>query len=154
MNIQSNCTICAKSLTGKQTLFCSTKCKNLAHQSYPSQKKRGIARKLLFVKQLGGKCSECGYANNLAGLAFHHLGGKEFQLDVRALSNRKIQPIIEEVAKCKLLCHNCHAETHNPDLNLVKLLIEPTALTTELYPHNTSKPEKGLNRVQYTRNFK
>ncbi len=134
MKSDANCKVCLKELTGKQSLFCSIKCKNSTHQSYPAQKKRGIERKLFFVKKLGGKCSNCGYAENLAGLAFHHLSDKEFQLDVRAFSNRKLAPILNELAKCKLLCHNCHAELHNPDLNLAKLSIEPTALTTELPP--------------------
>ena len=83
---------------------------------------------------LGGKCTRCDYATNLAALAFHHVGGKAIKLDTRSLSNRKIGPILEEVTKCKLLCHNCHAEVHNPDLDLAKLSIEPTALTTELRP--------------------
>ncbi len=134
MNSESNCKICSKILLGKQTKFCSIKCKNSAHQSYSAQKKRGLERKIYLVTKLGGKCSNCGYAVNIAGLAFHHVGGKKFQLDARSLSNRKIDPILEEVEKCILLCHNCHAETHNPDLDLVKLLIEPTALTTELHP--------------------
>jgi hypothetical protein len=120
------------------------KCKNAVHQSYPAQKKRGLERKLYFVRKLGGKCSRCGYAANIAALAFHHLGGKDFQLDVRAFSNRKIGPILDEVAKCKLLCHNCHAEVHNPDLDLAKLSIEPTALTTELPP--LSVPERLPSR--------
>ena len=67
-----------------------------------------------------------------------NLGGKEFQLDARSLSNRKIEPILKEVAKCILLCNNCHAEEHNPGLDLAKLSIEPTALTTELRPHGDS----------------
>lgn len=128
------CTICAEPLSGRQTLYCSMKCKNTVHQSYPAQKKRGLQRKLHFVEKLGGKCSACGYAKNIAALAFHHVNGKDFALDVRAFSNRKIEPILDEVAKCVLLCHNCHAETHNPSLDLAKLLIEPTALTTELPP--------------------
>jgi predicted nucleic acid-binding Zn ribbon protein len=139
MKIGSNCSVCGKKLIGKQTLFCSTKCKNVVHQSYQAQKKRGLERKLYFVKKLGGKCSICGYSTNLSALAFHHTNGlndKKFQIDVRAFSNRKIGPILEEVAKCKLLCHNCHAEVHNPNLDLAKLLIEPTALTTELPPLN------------------
>ena len=134
MTIKSNCKVCGNTLKGKQTLFCSTKCKNATHQSYPAQKRRGLTRKLHFVNQLGGECSHCGYAKNLAGLAFHHLGGKEFQLDVRSLSNRKLEPILSEISKCILLCHNCHAEEHNPNLDLAKMLIEPTALTTELRP--------------------
>jgi hypothetical protein len=129
-----NCSVCGNALIGKQALFCSRKCKNTTHQSYPAQKKRGLKRKLQLVNELGGKCARCGYATNLAALAFHHLHGKEFQLDARALSNRKSKAILLEVAKCKLLCHNCHAEVHNPGLDLAKLLIEPTALTTELHP--------------------
>ena len=136
MNKRSNCIICKTKLLGKQTLFCSIKCKNAGHQSYPAQKKRGLERKLHFVTKLGGKCSVCGYSKNLSGLAFHHLGGKEFQLDARSLSNRKLEPILKELEKCVLLCHNCHAETHNPSLDLAELLIEPTALTTELYPRH------------------
>lgn len=138
MNKRSNCKVCNKPLIGKQTLFCTTKCKNSVHQSYPSQKKRGLVRKRYFVQLLGGKCSVCGYAKNLAGLAFHHVSGKDFKLDARSLSNRSIEPIQKEVSRCVLLCHNCHMETHNPDLDLAKLLIEPTALTTELYPHNNT----------------
>jgi len=135
MKIGSNCSVCGKLLTGRQTLYCSLRCKTKIHQAYPAQKKRGLKRKLYFVEKLGGKCSRCGYATNIAALSFHHLHGKEFQLDVRALSNRKLEPILKEIAKCKLLCHNCHAEVHNPGLDLAKLLIEPTALTTELHPH-------------------
>ncbi len=137
MNSHSICVICDNKLKGKQLLYCSIQCKNANHQSYPAQKKRGLERKLNLVKKLGGKCTNCGYADNLAGLAFHHLNNKAFKLDVRSLSNRKEELINEEVAKCVLLCHNCHAETHNPDLDLAKLLIEPTALTTELHPHVT-----------------
>jgi hypothetical protein len=132
MLIESYCIICKKDLSGKQTHFCSLKCKNTYHQFYGAQQKRGLERKLYLIKILGGKCSKCGYSTNIVSLAFHHRGGKEFQLDIRSLFNRKIEPIIKEVAKCILLCRNCHAEVHNPDLDLAKLSIKPTALTTEL----------------------
>ena len=112
------------------------KCKNAVHQSYPSQKKRGLKRKLQFVHEQASQCTQCGYNANLAALAFHHLRDKKFQLDVRAFSNRRMYRIEDEASKCVLLCHNCHAEVHNPSLDLAKLLIEPTALTTELHPRN------------------
>jgi len=130
----TNCIVCQLQLSGKQTHFCSVACKNSYHQSYPAQKKRGLERKINLVKTLGGQCSRCGYSENLAALAFHHVSGKDFKLDARSLSNRKLAPILKEVAKCELLCHNCHAEIHNPSLDLAKLSIEPTALTPELHP--------------------
>ena len=126
--------MCTKELVGKQSMYCSIKCKNYVHQSYEAQKKRGLTRRLDFVQRLGGKCTKCGYSTNLAALSFHHLRDKSFQLDARAFSNRKIEPILAEIDKCILLCNNCHAEIHNPSLDLAKLLIEPTALTTELHP--------------------
>ncbi|HVA10752.1 MAG TPA: hypothetical protein VNG32_01125 [Candidatus Dormibacteraeota bacterium] len=97
MNNVSNCKVCCKILAGKQTMFCSITCKNSVHQSYAAQKRRGLERKLHFVETLGGKYSRCGYSTNLAALAFHHIGGKEFKLDVRSLSNRKIDLILKEI---------------------------------------------------------
>ena len=136
MKNMSNCSICSKKLTGKQALYCSVGCKNVHHQSYQAQKRRGIKRKLHLITLLGGKCSRCSYSTNIAAMSFHHLGDKEFKLDMRSLSNRKLDPILKEVAKCVLLCQNCHEEVHNPNLNLAKLLIEPTALTAELHPRD------------------
>ena len=120
MNKIITCKICGNKLKGKQTFFCSTSCKNKAHQSYSFQKIRGKERKLELIKILGGKCSVCGYKKNLAALTFHHKNPskKEFKLDVRSLSNRKFSKITDELKKCTLVCHNCHAEIHNPNHNL------------------------------------
>lgn len=118
MNKMTNCKICSKKLKGKQTLYCSTKCKNKDHQSYAAQKERGLQRKLLLVKEMGGRCSCCGYDKNLAALTFHHKDNKLFKLDVRSLSNRTYESVMMEVRKCELLCHNCHSEFHNPELDL------------------------------------
>jgi hypothetical protein len=115
-----NCSICGNSLKGKQTLFCSTFCKNKGHQSYQSQKDRGQNRKKEIIKDFGGKCSICGYKKNLSALTFHHKDPKrkEFKLDIRSLSNRKLDNITQELSKCILVCHNCHSELHHPEYNL------------------------------------
>ncbi|MCA9374598.1 hypothetical protein KC725_05565 [Candidatus Peregrinibacteria bacterium] len=120
MNRLTNCKICKKELSGKQRLYCSVKCKNRKHQSYPAQKLRGLKRKLKLVLMAGGECSKCGYAKNLSGLSFHHLDApeKDFKLDMRSLSNRTIEKVMNEFEKCILLCHNCHSEVHNPALDL------------------------------------
>ena len=81
-------------------------------------------RKLDLVNAAGGKCTLCGYSKNLAALVFHHneANGKDFKLDMRSLSNRKLEPVLREIDKCILLCANCHAELHNPHLELDSLL--------------------------------
>jgi predicted HNH restriction endonuclease len=121
---QLNCTICNSPLQGKQTKFCSSACKNKYHQSYEAQKGRGLTRKLDLIKAAGGCCSICGYQRNLAALAFHHTDSekKDFKLDMRSLSNRGLESVLQELDKCILVCHNCHAELHNPHLDLGLLL--------------------------------
>ncbi len=139
-----NCKVCGKQLSGRQLMFCSGKCKNKVHQSYGAQKERALERKLYFIRLLGGKCQECGYSENLAALSFHHKSGKEYKLDSRSLSNRGLQTMRDEVAKCELLCGNCHMRLHNPSLDLAKLSIEPTALTTELQAREIATNSKGI----------
>ncbi len=120
----SNCIVCGSPLLGRQKKFCSRACKNKDLQSYEAQKRRGLARKLELVKSAGGCCSKCGYRANLAALVFHHsdMDSKDFKLDMRSLSNRKLEPVLSEIDKCILVCANCHAELHNPHLNLDQLL--------------------------------
>lgn len=114
------CIKCNAPLIGKQTKFCSSTCKNNSLQSYQAQQMRGLKRKLSLVKNLGSKCSICGYNKNISALTFHHLDPKKksFQLDLRSLSNRKQTFIDIEITKCILVCSNCHAELHYPQHNL------------------------------------
>lgn len=130
--ITMKCQVCQQELTGKQKMFCSRKCHNRSSnrrlQDYECQQKRGLSRKLEFVRQLGGKCIKCGYNKNLASLTFHHLDPsvKEFGLDIRKFSNSSMERLREEIGKCQLYCRNCHGELHHPNLEMVGLEgIEP-----------------------------
>ena len=69
---------------------------------------------------MGMECEICGYAKNSAALELHHKKPehKDFQLDLRSLSNRKWEKILQEAKKCILICSNCHAELHHPDCAL------------------------------------
>ncbi|MDX1993539.1 MAG: hypothetical protein SF029_14210 [bacterium] len=111
------CITCGKDLEEGYMRFCSMRCRNGYYQSYEMQQRRGVERKLEFVNKLGGKCKHCGYRKNLAGLAFHHTRGKSYRLDLRSIANRSMKSLLAELEKCELLCHNCHAELHNPQLN-------------------------------------
>ena len=115
-----NCQTCQKNLTGKQTKFCSSSCKqkfnNIKHQNYEKQQEKGKDRKIKLMESKGGKCSSCGYDKNYAGLCFHHLDPtkKELKLTIRQFSNNTLDKLKKEVDKCILLCHNCHMELHHP----------------------------------------
>lgn len=65
----------------------------------------------------------CGFSRNLGALAFHHRDAltKDFKLDIRSLSNRKLEAVLAELDKCVLVCQNCHAELHNPHLKVETL---------------------------------
>ena len=118
--MQSKCETCAGELAGRQRKFCSRKCKNAStnfrHQTYCRQQARGVARKRRLVAEHGGGCTRCGYRRNYAALEWHHVvpSSKAFNLDLRALSNRRFAVILAEIEKCVLLCANCHADLHNP----------------------------------------
>jgi len=77
------------------------------------QKQSRLDRKKKLVEMLGGSCSECGYKKCLAGLSFHHIDpeSKSFGISEKGLL-KKWNDLVEETKKCKLLCLNCHAETH------------------------------------------
>jgi predicted transcriptional regulator len=119
------CLACSKKLTGKSTKYCGENCKaSYRYSSQPNtneyQKRRSKERKLFFIEQKGGCCQKCGYKKNLSALSFHHRSPaeKHFGLEGRKLSNTSIKKLQIEADKCDLLCLNCHAETHNPDLSI------------------------------------
>lgn len=98
--------------------------------AYTAQNKRGISRKLELIDYKGGRCEICGYCKNISALDFHHIDPttKEFQLDIRHLSNTNIDKLKNEVDKCSLLCANCHREIHHPNNTIenCKLLLNNT----------------------------
>ena len=70
------------------------------------------------VKRKGGKCEKCGYDKCLGALHFHHRNPqeKDFGLGEDGVSH-SWATYLNEVAKCDLLCANCHAEAHFEENN-------------------------------------
>ena len=127
--IMSTCVNCGNELEGKQTRFCCKQCKmeyykkerrGTSYNSEYSQKKdaHGVYLKYRLILARGGKCECCGYNKNIASLQFHHIdpSTKSFTLDSRTLERKSDEAILEEFAKCKLLCSNCHCEVHHPEM--------------------------------------
>jgi len=59
------------------------------------------------------KCSKCGESRPMC-LDFHHLDGsrKEFNVGAMIGKHRPKELVLKEIAKCSVLCRNCHAIEH------------------------------------------
>lgn len=84
-----------------------------------SKSDRAKRIKTEIVNLNGGKCIRCGYSKCIKALHFHHRNPelKSFELDVRTISSKSLDSILEEAAKCDLLCANCHTEVHDESSN-------------------------------------
>jgi transposase len=67
--------------------------------------------KQILIAEAGGRCMVCGYDRCVAALHFHHLdpASKSFHISMQGVS-RSLKAARTEMAKCVLLCANCHAE--------------------------------------------
>lgn len=96
-------------------------------KTYRSLKKRRLRRKAELVAAAGGQCVDCRYATCLAALEFHHCDATTKEFGVGNFSG-SFERLLAEVAKCDLLCANCHRQHHAlEDANLVDM--KPTAVS-------------------------
>ncbi len=74
-----------------------------------SRRRRRV--KEILVGEAGGACTVCGYSRCVAALHFHHVdpATKRFHLSMQGAA-RSLEASRAEMAKCVLLCANCHAE--------------------------------------------
>ena len=74
------------------------------------KKRAGI---LAEIKTTRG-CARCGFNSHPVALDFHHINPEEKVDGVPNMSNRhaKWELVLEEVAKCEVLCANCHRIQH------------------------------------------
>lgn len=117
------CEVCGKKLSNKRSSMCrpclhaskvgTGKYGKIARDKVAYTSNRRKAIRISLIKELGGKCSICGYSKTNSALEFHHLNPveKDFVLSNSGL-NKSLKKIREEVAKCILVCANCHRELH------------------------------------------
>ncbi len=84
------------------------RCKR-CRQDRVAQRRRKMKR--ILVAEAGGRCVICGYDGCVSALHFHHLdpSSKRFHLSMQGVT-RSLVAARAEMAKCVLLCANCHAE--------------------------------------------
>jgi hypothetical protein len=75
-----------------------------------SAEKRGKKAKKAIMNYFDNKCNRCGYEGQAAQMDLDHLNPKEKEMMLAAghLSHSTPEDIIKEVAKCQMVCSNCH----------------------------------------------
>lgn len=87
---------------------------SLCKRHYRSRR-RSILRAAA-VELMGGKCLHCEGVFPLAAYDFHHVNSEEKERHPSdMLDASSIRTIAEEIAKCVLLCANCHRVEHSHD---------------------------------------
>jgi len=85
------------------------------NQPHSISKKGRLLKKQKFKKQIvnmfGDKCEECGYNECIEALVFHHIDPSKKAIAISKLYTLN-ERTINELAKCRLMCLNCHAELH------------------------------------------
>ena len=72
-------------------------------------------------------CADCGEKDPVV-LSLHHKHDKKFNVADRVGGNQ--QQLADEVDKCEILCHNCHARRHHKpvkiyyDLPVIKMITQ------------------------------
>ena len=94
----SGVTLCSDKCRREKYLFVQEKFRTKIHKAYRE-----------FKESQG--CSVCGYKRYAGSLDFHHVGGKDFRIDASRwwCNSSTFQ---KELARCILVCKNCHYELH------------------------------------------
>lgn len=80
------------------------------HQKLIKRRKEEIVRFIRKYKTDRG-CSVCGYNKSSEALEFDHVKGvKSFDLGSSKSKSCSIEKVLEEIAKCEIVCANCHRE--------------------------------------------
>ena len=94
--------------------------------------KRRRSVKATLLAEAGGCCVLCAYDRSVASLHFHHVdpSTKAFALADGGLA-RSLEAARAEVAKCVLLCANCHGEVEAGETRLPFLAADRLATGTD-----------------------
>lgn len=81
------------------------------NQQYIKRYNSGIRHaKLEFLTEfkLKNGCADCGYRKSAEALDFDHLPGTTKRFCVSQVNGRSWKQIMSEIAKCEVVCANCH----------------------------------------------
>jgi len=87
--------------------------KNRAYYDQKNDERRQMLRDFILEQKVGRVCERCGISD-IRVLDFHHLDrdGKEGSIGKAVSKNWSKERIVREIAKCQVLCSNCHRILH------------------------------------------
>lgn len=91
---------------------CDVVCANCHRQLHHTTPEFGDRRWVYEYKRASEGCVECG-TQEPACLEFHHVDDEKHSTVARLLADgRPLERVREEIARCELLCANCHRREH------------------------------------------
>lgn len=71
-------------------------------------------RRMTFLRlfKLQAGCAKCGYNKYPAALDFHHTDPSMKDFSIAQRPYAPMAELMSEIAKCVVICRNCHAEEH------------------------------------------
>jgi len=115
--------------------------KTATYKALAAEKMRNWRQKRkAWLREIKSKlsCAECGFDKHPAALQFHHLGDKIDGVTKLVCNTSKSYAFIrEEMAKCVVLCANCHLILHDEEH-------EDRVRARDMYPWSPSKSEERL----------
>jgi len=111
---QGRVTLYTKSIERTTTrVYCNRKGEVLCHiySLEKSQRFRETEYGVILRTLKSNGCAICGYRKHIDILEFHHVNPKLKKYNVRKSTIAR-NNLVEELAKCLLLCPNCHKEVH------------------------------------------
>ena len=104
------CPTCIASFTPNRPWqkFCAPKCcHNSPDKKLTTQKFQQSRRDLINKIKTDRGCAKCGYNTHPAALDFNHVHGEK-SFGVGQDPKVAMHKLLEEIAKCEILCANCH----------------------------------------------
>jgi len=107
---QAYCVACQAAY--RQQHYRANKQKYVEKAKRSAAARRGTIRELIQRSKIGKTCADCGQAYPPWVLQFDHLDASKKQAAVANMATRgpSLARVEKEIAKCEIVCANCHAE--------------------------------------------
>jgi len=114
--VEKQCETCSKLFSTSRTdkRFCCARCLFLSpNRAAKTSAYRAKRLPLLDKIKLERGCEHCGYREDARALQFDHIDPATKSFTIGSSSHLAWERVVAEIAKCRVLCANCHMiKTH------------------------------------------